>query len=69
MNELMKLRQELETERGMRRKLENKISRQSKKIKELKVKTPSQEDTLKTPPIQLKIEAVTTLGESKVCFM
>jgi len=73
MYELVKLRQELEAERGKTHILESKISRQSQKIKNLKVKTHSKQDTLKTPPIRLKIEAVTkgkyisSLGEFKVC--
>ena len=60
MYEMVKLRQELETERRMRRKLESKVSCQSQTIKELKVKTLSIEDTLKNPPIRLDVEAVTT---------
>src|SRR6218665_264439 len=68
MYELMMLRKELETEQGMRQMLES-------KVKELEVKTPSRNDTLKSPPIRLEIEAVpkgnyiSALGEFKVCFM
>jgi len=73
MYELVKLRQELETEREMRQKLESKVSRQSQTIKKLKVKTPSKENTLKNPSIRLEIGAgtkgkyISAVGEFKVC--
>lgn len=75
MYELGKLKQELEREREMRRKLESRLSRQSRKIKELKLSKTSKEETLKNPPIRLRLETVTkgnyisTLSEYEICHI